>query len=72
MTIVVTVHASSKIQKVEARDDGSIHVYTHKSPVNGDANREVIKILSKHYRIPKSRILLIRGEKSKIKTFELS
>jgi uncharacterized protein (TIGR00251 family) len=36
-------------------------------PVDGEANAELIRFLSKHFKIPKSRISIIRGETSKKK-----
>lgn len=40
-------------------------------PIEGAANKELVKFLSKHFKIPKSRVQLLRGESARIKTFEL-
>ena len=40
-------------------------------PVDGEANGELIKFLSKEWDIPKSKIKIIKGERSKHKIIEI-
>lgn len=40
-------------------------------PVKGEANKEIIKKLSKHFQIPTSRIQIKSGHKSKKKILEI-
>ena len=40
-------------------------------PVRGEANNDIIKKLSKHFKIPKSRIKIKSGHKSKQKVFDI-
>ncbi len=68
--IAVTVHPGSSRRKIEIRDNGA-HIYTTAKPVEGQANRDVIKILSEHFHVPKQDVRLIRGLKSKKKLFEI-
>ena len=41
-------------------------------PVEGKANKELIRFLSKVFKIPKSEIRIVRGEKSRKKIIELN
>jgi len=47
--------------------DGNIKLKVKAPPVEGAANKEIIKFLSKYFKLPKSDIE-IKGERSKIKT----
>lgn len=49
----------------------SIKVYTTAVPEDGKANKEVIKILAKHFNIAKSKIKIIRGKTKRDKTIEI-
>lgn len=40
-------------------------------PEDGKANQELIKFLSKTFRIPKSKIEILRGDSSKIKVLKI-
>lgn len=48
-----------------------IKVYTTVTPENGKANESVIKLLSKHFDVAKSKIKIIRGETSRNKVIEI-
>jgi uncharacterized protein YggU (UPF0235/DUF167 family) len=50
---------------------GTLHIYVKEPPLEGRANRAVTACLAEYLKIPKSRVLLKRGEKAKIKTFSL-
>lgn len=40
-------------------------------PEKGKANKELIALLSKHFRLPKSAFCIIRGETDRLKTIEI-
>ena len=40
-------------------------------PVKGEANLEIIKKIAKHFGIPKSRVKIVSGEKSREKIIEV-
>lgn len=40
-------------------------------PEKGKANKALIALLSKHYRIPKSAFTIVKGEADRIKTIEI-
>ncbi len=41
-------------------------------PVKGEANRELIRKLAKHFKISTSRIIIVSGSKSKNKIVEIT
>lgn len=49
-------------------DDQGLHISLHAKPVEGEANKELISFLSTLFKLPKSKIQLLRGETSKRKT----
>ena len=71
MKIEVMVHPNSKNPRVEKDLIGMIHIYVNAPPLEGKANKAVIKSLAKFLKVKKSGIILIRGEKSKNKIFEI-
>ncbi len=56
MKIKVTVKANSKQQKIEESADGSLIVRLKSPPVDGKANRELIEMLAKQFKVAKSQI----------------
>ena len=48
-------------------DDGTYTISVKVLPMKNKANMEVIKILSKHFNIPKSQIIIQSGKTSHIK-----
>jgi uncharacterized protein (TIGR00251 family) len=70
-TFEVKVHPGSSKRALEVKEDG-IHVYTTYPPLEGKANRDILKIISDSLDIPKSAIELLRGEKTKNKVFSIS
>lgn len=71
MKISVKVKACAKEAKFEKLGDGSFLVNVKEKPRDGKANYAVREILADHFNVPRSRIILIRGEKSKLKVFEI-
>lgn len=71
MIVNVRVIPRAKLNKVEIQPDGSVRVHTTTAPTDGKATADVIKMLAKHYGVPKTSIKLIRGETSRDKVFEI-
>ena len=71
MKIEVVVHPNSKNPRVEKDLIGMIHVYVTAPPLEGKANKAVVVSLSKFLKVKKSGIILIKGEKSRNKVFEI-
>jgi uncharacterized protein YggU (UPF0235/DUF167 family) len=70
-TIEVRVHTGSSRREVVIKGR-ELHVYTPKKPVKGEANLDVVGIISEYYRVPKSSIELLRGERAKVKLFRIA
>lgn len=69
ITVRVTPKTSRNAVKVE---DGQIRVYVTTVPEGGKANAAVQKLLAKQMGLAKSRLVLIRGQTARDKTFLVS
>jgi len=67
----IRVHAGSSLSLIELDKDNIIKVRIKEIPENGKANKAVIALFSRTFKIPKSNIKIIKGEKSKNKTLEI-
>jgi uncharacterized protein YggU (UPF0235/DUF167 family) len=70
-TVEVRVHAGSSKRGVVLKGR-EIHVYTRKKPEKGEANLDVIAIVSEYYRVPKSSVRLLRGQRAKVKLLRIA
>jgi uncharacterized protein len=72
MILTVHVKPNSKETSIVGWRDGQTLILKLKSPaIEGKANRELIEFLSKHLKVPKTHILLKRGQGSRVKHIEL-
>ncbi|MBP5364096.1 MAG: DUF167 domain-containing protein [Alphaproteobacteria bacterium] len=71
MIVNVRVIPRARVQKIVA-DGDTLRVYTNATPTDGEANTAVIKMLAKHYDVPKSRIAIVRGATSHDKVIEIN
>ena len=67
----VKVHPGSKKQSIELLSPNTLRLKLTSRPIRGAANQEAIQLLSKFLKIPKSKIKLVKGERSKGKVFLL-
>ncbi len=67
----ILVKIKSKIEKVEALGDGFC-VWVNAAPQKGEANEAVLKLLAEHLHMPKSRIKIVQGLRSKKKLVLIS
>jgi hypothetical protein len=67
---LVTVKPGSSQEKIVENPDGSLTVFLHASPHDGEANTALVKLLSKHFGIPKTSISIVCGQKSRTKTIQ--
>lgn len=73
MRITVRVKPGSKKGPlVEANDDATFTVFLQQRAVDGAANEGLIDILSKHFRVSKSRVTIEAGFTSRIKRVDIS
>ena len=72
MKISIIAHPNAKNPRIEIDLTGMLHVYVKAPPLEGKANQAVTKALTKYYGAKKSSVILIRGDKSKNKVFEIA
>ena len=73
MKIDVIVKPNSRRESVEALEKtGSYSVKVNAPPEDGKANKRVIELLSDFLKVPKSKIELVAGAKSKKKIFKVN
>ncbi len=70
MKIQVKVKPGSKNEEVTQK--GNILIVTTKEPPKEDrANRQVIKLLAKHFKVPQNQVKLVSGFKKRDKIVEI-
>jgi len=72
--LIITVKVVPRASQnwLEALSDGTFVARVTVLPVEGEANRAVIRLLAKHFGIAPSRIELLSGAKGRIKRFRLA
>ncbi|PKL31790.1 hypothetical protein CVV43_01535 [Candidatus Saccharibacteria bacterium HGW-Saccharibacteria-1] len=72
MRICATVKPNSKKGPlVEIQPDGSLNIYIREIAAYGKANAGVIKLLAKHYNVPKTNIIILKGSTSRHKIINI-
>lgn len=54
------------------QQEGILKVYLTSPPIDGKANKALVKILSKYFKVKKSHVRIKKGEKTKQKLIEIS
>ena len=70
LTVRVVPRASKS--EIVGEIDGALKVRIAAPPVDGAANAELIKVLSRHFGVPRRDISIISGETSKIKRIKIA
>lgn len=71
MKYSIVVKPGASQEKVVLSDDGVLTVHLRAKPHDGEANVALIKLLSKHFDVAKSRIEIVGGAKSRNKIVEV-
>lgn len=71
MIVEVRAKTRSKVERLIQRGPGLFEIAVHAAPVDGEANDRIQSMLAKHFGVGRSRIVLKRGHRSKIKIFEI-
>jgi uncharacterized protein (TIGR00251 family) len=70
--VVVRVKPGSKKGPlVEVAEDGELTIYVREPAVEGKANEAVVRLLAKHFDVPRSRVELVSGATSQVKRFRV-
>ena len=68
---LVVVPRSSNNEVIGPLEDGSYKVRVTVPPVDGEANKKLIALLSDFFEVSKSQITLIKGERGRKKIIEI-
>lgn len=71
MKIHVRVQPRASKEEIVCEDEGAYKVYVRESATDGKANAAVCRVLAKEFKVPKSRITIVRGEKSRNKLIDI-
>lgn len=71
MKINVHVNAKSKRSEVKKIDNATYRVKVDAIPEKGAANRRLVEILSGYFKVPKSNVIIVAGERAKVKIVEI-
>ena len=71
MKISVNVKPNAKQVKIERVNESHFLIRVKEKPQEGKANKAVIKVLAEYFEVPQSRIVLLKGQSSKEKIFEI-
>ncbi len=67
ITIECYISPRASQTKIKGERNGALAIALRSPPVDGKANQELIKFLSKELSIPKSKIIILRGETARNK-----
>ncbi|MBQ3436355.1 DUF167 domain-containing protein [Candidatus Saccharibacteria bacterium] len=71
MKYQVIVKPGTSQEKIVQTADGELTIYLRAKAHDGEANDALIKLLSKHFKVPKTTIRITSGQKSRQKIVEL-
>ena len=71
MLIKAKVFPNSKIEEIVKKSEDSFEISVREKPIMGQANKVVIKNLAFYFKIPESKIRLIKGFRERNKIFEI-
>lgn len=71
MRLSVRVKPGTKgISRLEQQEDGSYVAFLHARTHDGEANKALLELVSKEFRVAKTGIKIVSGEKSRQKVLE--
>lgn len=71
LKITVKVKANAKQEMVEEVREGYYRVAVKAKPVGGQANKALIKLLAKYFKVPVAQVRIVFGRTSKEKVVEI-
>lgn len=71
MKIFVKVKTRAKEEKIEKTGENNYAVFVKERPEKGLANKAVIKILSRYFKIPQKNVVIISGLSSRQKLIKI-
>jgi len=71
MKIFVKVKTEAKEEKIEKTGENNYVVFVKERPKKGLANKAVIKILSRYFKVPQKNVVIISGLSSRQKLIKI-
>ncbi len=71
MILRVRAKPRSKLECVKEIEKDLYEVAVKEPPEDGKANERIVELLAEHFRVPRSRVKLLRGSTSRLKVFEI-
>ncbi len=68
LTVNLRISPNSSKNEIVKTEEGIVKVKITAQPIDGKANKALVEFLSKTFKIPKTSIVIVRGETSKDKT----
>lgn len=72
MRLYVKVIPRSSRNKVEKISEGEYKVWLTAPPVDGEANKKLVEILSGYFKVPKSLVKIVGGKSAKTKIIDIA
>jgi uncharacterized protein len=72
MLIRVLVTPNAKQARVVKVSDDYFEVWVDERAERGQANKRLLEILAEHFKIPKSKIILLKGTRTRNKTIQVT
>jgi len=72
ITLTVRVVSRASRSEIAGYHDGALRIRVAAAPVEGAANRELIRFLSKSFRVPQSAVTITSGSNSKNKIIQIT
>ena len=61
----------AEISKPDSHSHNQLRVYTTATPEKGKANKKVIELIAEHMNVPKSSVIIVRGDTSNKKLIRI-
>lgn len=71
MKIGIRVIPGAKVEQIQPSIGDDLKIWVKGQPKEGEANLCVIELLAKHFKVPKNRVKIIFGHKSRNKIVEI-
>ena len=71
LRIWVNLKPAAKHETIEAISEGEYNVWVRAPARDGRANQALIELLAGHFRVPKSALRIVRGEKTRRKLVQI-
>ncbi len=72
MLVQVKIFPNSKKEKIVKKPDDKFEIRIKEKPIKGLATQAAIKVLADYFKIPQSKIKLVKGFKQRNKIFKIN